>query len=128
MLILLSMLVGTATINVNTYIPAMPSIGLDTGASAQLVQLSLAVFMWGYALGQLFIGPLSDRYGRRRVLLLGLSSYTVVNFISAFAQQIEFLLILRVAQGLIAATGPVLVSSAFGQLAWIASVQHERYR
>lgn len=109
MLILLSMLVGTATINVNTYIPAMPAIGLDTGASAQLVQLSLAVFMWGYALGQLFIGPLSDRYGRRRVLLLGLSSYTVVNFISAFAQQIEFLLILRVAQGLIAATGPVLV-------------------
>lgn len=109
MLILLSMLVGTATINVNTYIPAMPAIGLDTGASAQLVQLSLAVFMWGYALGQLFIGPLSDRYGRRRVLLLGLSSYTVVNFVSAFAQQIEFLLILRVAQGLIAATGPVLV-------------------
>lgn len=109
MLILLSMLVGTATINVNTYIPAMPAIGLDIGASAQSVQLSLAVFMWGYAIGQLFIGPLSDRYGRLRVLQLGLVSYTCVNFISAFAGQIEVLLLLRTLQGLIAATGPVLV-------------------
>lgn len=109
MLILLSMLVGTATINVNTYIPAMPAIGLDTGASAQLVQLSLAVFMWGYALGQLVVGPLSDRYGRLSVLRWGLISYTVVNFVSAFAQQIETLLFLRILQGLIAATGPVLV-------------------
>lgn len=103
------MLVGTATINVNTYIPAMPAIGIDIGTSPAMVQLSLAVFMWGYALGQLFVGPLSDRYGRIRVLQWGLVSYTIINLISAFTAEIETLLVLRALQGLIAATGPVVV-------------------
>jgi MFS transporter, DHA1 family, multidrug resistance protein len=62
---------------VDTSLPAMPLIGQEFAASPQRVQLTLSLFMFGYAFGQILAGPLSDRFGRRPTLLIGLSVYTL---------------------------------------------------
>jgi MFS transporter, DHA1 family, multidrug resistance protein len=91
---------------VDTSLPAMPMMGHEFGASPEQVQLTLSVFMFGYAFGQILAGPLSDRFGRRPVLLVGLSVYTLCGFGCALAGSIGTLIALRFIQALAAATGP----------------------
>ena len=90
------------------YTPVMPSVGVDLGAGADSVKLTLTTYMLGFAVGQLFYGPLSDRYGRRPVLLGGLVFFTVATFGCSFAPSIGGLIGLRILQGLGAASGSVL--------------------
>ena len=72
------------------------------------MKLTLTTYMLGFAVGQLFYGPLSDRYGRRPVLLGGLLFFTVTTFACSFAPSIGGLIGLRILQGLGAASGSVL--------------------
>jgi MFS transporter, DHA1 family, multidrug resistance protein len=91
---------------VDTSLPAMPLIGREFGASPERVQLTLSVFMFGYAFGQILAGPLSDRFGRRPVMLIGLSVYTLSGLGCALAGGIDQLIVLRFIQALAAAAGP----------------------
>jgi DHA1 family bicyclomycin/chloramphenicol resistance-like MFS transporter len=91
---------------VDTSLPAMPMIGHDFAASPERVQLTLSLFMFGYAFGQILAGPLSDRFGRRPMLLIGLSIYTLAGLGCALADGIGTLIVMRVIQALAAATGP----------------------
>ncbi len=91
---------------VDTSLPAMPSIGREFAASPERVQLTLSLFMFGYAFGQILAGPLSDRFGRRPMLLIGLSIYTLSGLGCALAGSIETLIVLRFIQALAAAVGP----------------------
>lgn len=91
---------------VDTSLPAMPMMGREFAASPEQVQLTLSVFMFGYAFGQILAGPLSDRFGRRPILLIGLSVYTLCGFGCAFTGSIGTLITLRFFQALAAATGP----------------------
>ena len=95
-------------LTMSIYTPVMPSVGQDLAATPDSVKLTLTTYMLGFAVGQLFYGPLSDRYGRRPVLLGGLLFFTLTTFGCSFAGSIGDLIWLRVLQGLGAASGSVL--------------------
>ncbi|WP_296349598.1 multidrug effflux MFS transporter [Reyranella sp.] len=95
-------------LTMSIYTPVMPSVGHDLVATPDSVKLTLTTYMIGFAVGQLFYGPLSDRYGRRPVLLGGLFFFTLTTFACSFAPSIGGLIGLRILQGLGAASGSVL--------------------
>ncbi|MDP2375191.1 multidrug effflux MFS transporter, partial [Reyranella sp.] len=95
-------------LTMSIYTPVMPSVGHDLVATPDNVKLTLTTYMLGFAVGQLFYGPLSDRYGRRPVLIGGLMFFTAMTFGCSFANSIGNLIVLRVLQGLGAASGSVL--------------------
>ncbi|KIZ47610.1 MULTISPECIES: multidrug effflux MFS transporter [Rhodopseudomonas] len=93
-------------------LPALPQIGsVFNIASGNRLQGVLSAFMIGFGVGQFVIGPLSDRYGRRPILLAGMVVYTIASVLAVVAPSFETLLIARVAQGLgTAATRVIAVS------------------
>lgn len=100
--------------SVDAYSPAFPNILAEFGTSEGLVQLTLSATLVGMAGGQLVAGPLSDRYGRRRPLLVGLAGYVVASVLCAFAWSVEVLVAARLFQGLTAATG-IVMARAIGR-------------
>jgi DHA1 family bicyclomycin/chloramphenicol resistance-like MFS transporter len=95
-------------LSIDMYLPAFPAIALEFGAADSQVQLSLTAFIIGLSVGQLLVGPLSDSWGRRRPLLVGIGSYAVVSFFCAFAPGALALSGLRLLQGLGVAAGFVV--------------------
>ena len=79
LIVLLGSIVAIGPLSIDTYLPAFPSMSRSLDASASAVQLTLTACLAGLALGQLFAGPLSDRLGRRRPILVGLSCYVVAS-------------------------------------------------
>jgi DHA1 family bicyclomycin/chloramphenicol resistance-like MFS transporter len=108
LVLLLGALTAFAALSTDFYLPAFPSIGASLGATAPQVELTLAVFFVGVAVGQLFYGPLSDRVGRRRPLLGGLILYTAASIGCAFAPTVEALTFFRLLQALGGCAGIVL--------------------
>jgi DHA1 family bicyclomycin/chloramphenicol resistance-like MFS transporter len=108
LLIFLTLLMALSTLSTNMYLASFPSLGSDLGATPAQVKLTLSVFLIGVAAGQLVIGPLSDRYGRRPLLLAGLALYAIASALCALAANIEWMLGIRVAQAIGACTGAVL--------------------
>lgn len=94
--------------SVDAYAPGFPRIEAEFATTSVMVQLTLASLLVGLAAGQLVVGPLSDRYGRKPLLLIGLSGYLVASLACALAWSIEVLVAARLLQGLTAATGIVL--------------------
>ncbi|MET3860355.1 DHA1 family bicyclomycin/chloramphenicol resistance-like MFS transporter [Dietzia sp. 2505] len=92
----------------DTYLPALPLIVGEFGVSASVAQLTLTAFMVALAAGQLVIGPLSDRVGRRTLLILGAVGTAVAAVMCALAPSIWVLVLGRVAQGFFGAAGIVL--------------------
>lgn len=90
------------------YLPALPAITRDLHASAAQVQLTLSACLLGLALGQVVIGPLSDAFGRRRPLLLGVAAYTLASLCCVVSPSIGALIVLRFIQGLAGAAGIVI--------------------
>lgn len=107
-IILLVALSSFGPLTMSIYTPVMPLIGADLLAGSGSVKLTLTTYMLGFAVGQLFYGPLSDRHGRRPVALVGVLFFTVASIGCAFAPSIGGLIGLRVLQGLGAASGSVL--------------------
>lgn len=107
-LALLISLSSFGPLTMSIYTPVMPLIGSDLGAGADSVKYTLTTYMVGFAVGQLFYGPISARFGRRPVVLVGVAFFTLMSFGCAFADSISGLIGLRVLQGLGAASGAVL--------------------
>ena len=107
-ILVLALLSAVAPLATDMYLPGFPSIAEELGAEASQVQLTLTSFLLGLALGQLLIGPLSDRYGRRRPLLLGTSVALLAGAASVFAPDVHTLIGLRFLQGLGGAAGIVI--------------------
>ncbi|GGO09013.1 Bcr/CflA family multidrug efflux MFS transporter [Saccharibacillus kuerlensis] len=93
---------------IDMYLPAFPEIAKDLNTSASLVQFSLTACLLGLGIGQLVVGPLSDAYGRRRPLLIGIIAYVIVSFACAYSPNIGTLIVLRFAQGFAASAGIVI--------------------
>src|SRR5574344_258455 len=93
------------------YLPALPQLGLFFKTSPSMVQLTITVSLIGLAAGQLFIGPLSDKYGRKKPLLISLLLYIVSTAGCLFSTGIEFFLFFRLVQGLAGAGGIVISRS-----------------
>ena len=97
---------------VDMSLPAFPALATDFTTSADHVQLTISFYLIGYAAGQLFCGPLSDRFGRRPVLLIGMTIYTISAFFCAFAPTIETMVALRLLQGFGGCVGVVVTRAA----------------
>jgi DHA1 family bicyclomycin/chloramphenicol resistance-like MFS transporter len=106
--VLLALLTAAAPISVDMYLPSLPEIGRTLGASVPQVQLTLSVFLFGFAFSQIVYGPISDHVGRKPVLVAALSVYTAASLGCALAPSIEMLIVLRVVQALGVAGAPVL--------------------
>jgi len=106
--VLLGALAGMTALAVDMSLPSLPTITASFNASPRSVQLTLSLFLVGYAGAQLFCGPLSDRFGRRRVLIGGLVIYTLAGYACAISSSIEVLVTARLIQGCGACVGPVL--------------------
>jgi DHA1 family bicyclomycin/chloramphenicol resistance-like MFS transporter len=106
--ILLTTLVALGPLSTDLYLPALPTLAQAFATDAARVQLTLSVFLAGFAVAQLFYGPLSDRYGRRPVMLFGLALYLVSSLACMLAPGIDTLILARFFQALGACAGPVL--------------------
>lgn len=96
----LTLLLGIQPVTTDLYLPALPGIAGVFGAPMSAVQLTLSALIICFGIGQLICGPLSDRHGRRPVLLGGLSLYAVASVASTLAPSIEALIAWRALQGL----------------------------
>ncbi|MFJ4919425.1 multidrug effflux MFS transporter [Streptomyces sp. NPDC088725] len=95
-------------ISMDGYLPALPEVTRSLNSPAATVQLTLTACLAGMALGQIVIGPMSDRWGRRRPLLIGMVAYIVATAICALAPTTELLIGFRLLQGLAGAAGIVI--------------------
>jgi MFS transporter, DHA1 family, multidrug resistance protein len=87
-------------LSTDLYLASLPSLATVFGVPASTVQLTLSMFVIAFGLAQLVIGPLSDRYGRRPVLLYGLSLYVIASLLCAIAPGIGLLIVARFLQAL----------------------------
>ncbi|WP_197029056.1 multidrug effflux MFS transporter [Blastococcus sp. URHD0036] len=107
-ILLLGALSAMAPLSLDLYLPALPDLEAEFGGGQSAIQLTLTAAAVGLAAGQLVAGPLSDRFGRRGPLLLGLAAYTVSTLLSAFAPAVWVLVVIRVLEGMAGASGIVL--------------------
>ncbi|MFF8968265.1 multidrug effflux MFS transporter [Streptomyces sp. NPDC014995] len=108
LVLVLGGLTATPPLAMDMYLPALPEVTRALHAPAATVQLTLTACLAGMALGQLVVGPMSDRWGRRRPLLAGLAVYVVATALCALAPTLEMLVAFRLAQGLAGAAGIVI--------------------
>ncbi|SMF90169.1 MFS transporter, DHA1 family, bicyclomycin/chloramphenicol resistance protein [Azospirillum oryzae] len=107
-LAILSALMGFASISTDLYLPAMPAMGRALGADAGHVELTVSGYLVGFSLGQLFWGPLSDRFGRRLPVAVGLVLFAIGSAGCAMAGSAWALVGWRVLQAVGACAGVVL--------------------
>lgn len=108
LLALITALVAMGVASMALYIPSLPAIQAEFGVQPSDTQLTLTLFFLGFAGAQLLFGPMSDRYGRKPVLIIGLGLYAAVSLGCAFATGIESLQAGRFLQGIVACVGPVV--------------------
>lgn len=105
--LILSMLLGIQPVTTDLYLPALPALTEGFGAAMSQAQLTLSALLLAFGTSQLIWGPLSDRFGRRPILLCGLAAYTLASVGSTFAPSMAMLIAWRVVQG--AAMGAVVM-------------------
>ena len=108
LILILGALSAFGPLSMDMYLPGLPSLTHELGASASAGQLTLTGCMLGIAAGQLFTGPLSDSLGRRRPLLAGLIGYIAASLACAVAPSIGVLIVLRFIQGTLGGAGVVI--------------------
>lgn len=108
---ILTLLIALNPISNDTMLPGIPSLRREFGISTGAAQLTLSFHIFAFAIGQLILGPLSDRFGRRPVIMWSLSVFCGASALSAFAPSFEALLAGRTLQGIAAAAGPVIARS-----------------
>ena len=103
--LMLSLLLGLQPVTTDLYLPALPTITESFGAPVSQAQLTLTALLLAFGLSQLLWGPVSDRFGRRPVLLTGLAAYAIAAGVSAMANSMEVLILCRMAQGIARGAG-----------------------
>lgn len=97
--LVLSLLLGLQPITTDLYLPALPALRHELGAGMAQTQLTLTALLLAFGLSQLVWGPLSDRFGRRPVLLWGLAAYVLASVASTLAPTMALLVVARTVQG-----------------------------
>lgn len=113
---LLGSLTAVPPLAMDMYLPSLPEVTRSLHAPAATVQLTLTACLAGMALGQLVVGPMSDRWGRRRPLLAGLAVFVVATVLCALAPTVELLVACRLAQGLAGAAAIVIARAVVRDL------------
>ncbi|MBC8060950.1 MAG: multidrug effflux MFS transporter [Clostridiaceae bacterium] len=99
-IIFIAFLSAFIPLSTDIYLPALPKMVESFNTTASLVNLTLIFFFIFYALGTLFWGPLSDKYGRKRVLLIGLTIYTIASILCIFSSNVYQLILFRILQSI----------------------------
>lgn len=106
--LILACLVAFGPLSIDMYLPALPAISDSLSASAGSVKQTITIFLVGFSIGMLIYGPLSDRYGRRKLLISGIIIYLLATVGAIFAPNVEVLLGSRLLQALGGASASVL--------------------
>jgi MFS transporter, DHA1 family, multidrug resistance protein len=114
--LLLSFLTALGPLSMDMYLPSLPDIGRTLSAPVLQVQLTISSYLFGFAVGQIFYGPISDRLGRRPVLLAALVVYALATIGCAAARSIDALIALRFLQALGGAGAIVLARAVVRDL------------
>ena len=113
---LLAALSAIGPLTTDMYLPSLPDIARQLGASTAQVQLTISAYLIGFAVGQIFYGPVSDRHGRKPVLLSALALYCVASLACALSTSIEMLIVARFVQALGGSGGIVLARAVVRDL------------
>jgi DHA1 family bicyclomycin/chloramphenicol resistance-like MFS transporter len=108
LLVLLTVMTGMSSMSLTLLVPAMPGLVSVFATDPNAVQLTVTLYLVGLAVSQLLLGPLSDKFGRRPVVLAGLALATVASCAAIFVSTIGGLIVARVAQSFGASTGQVI--------------------
>jgi DHA1 family bicyclomycin/chloramphenicol resistance-like MFS transporter len=108
LIVLLMAMSAIGPVSLNILVPATPAMAVLFDTSIATVQLTLSLYLFGLAISQLFLGPLSDRFGRKPVLLAGLGITALASFGAMFATSIGMLILFRTLQALGASSGLVI--------------------
>nr|WP_225987104.1 multidrug effflux MFS transporter [Streptomyces spectabilis] len=114
--LILGGLTAMPPLSMDMYLPALPEVTDALHAPAATIQLTLTACLMGMALGQLVVGPMSDKWGRRRPLLAGLFVYVFATAICALAPTAELLIAFRLLQGLAGAAAIVIARAVVRDL------------
>ena len=99
LIFLVTLLAMTGPLSTDMYMPSLPNMAHQFGTTAIIVNVTLVVFFFFMSIGMLFFGPLSDRHGRKKILLVALSIYLVSSVLCACAMNIYFLIVVRSLEG-----------------------------
>ncbi|MET7845949.1 multidrug effflux MFS transporter [Streptomyces sp. NPDC005356] len=110
--VVLALLTVFGPISMDLYLPVLPALTHELHASTSAAQLTVTACLLGLAFGQLIAGPLSDRFGRRRPMLVGAVAYIATSVLCAFSPSVESLVAARFVQGLAGAVGIVIAQAA----------------
>lgn len=108
---ILGLLAMLMPLSIDMYLPALPVISAQFGVPAGSAQMTLSTYILGFALGQLFYGPMADSLGRKPVILGGTLVFAVAAVACALAQTIDNLIIMRFFHGLAAAAASVVINA-----------------
>ncbi|MCA8909343.1 MAG: multidrug effflux MFS transporter [Rhodospirillaceae bacterium] len=106
--LVLTLLVAFGPLSTDLYLPALPTISTTFGVDSGSAQLTLSIFLLGFAAGMLAYGPLSDRFGRRPLIIGGIVVFVLATVGCALADSLESLIVWRFFQAIGACCGPVL--------------------
>ena len=115
-LLILGALSAFGPLAIDFYLPSFPTLAQQFGTDVEHIQLSLAAYFVGIAIGQLFYGPLADRFGRRVPLLVGVALFTVASLACALATNLEWLVTARFVQALGGCAGMVITRAVVRDL------------
>lgn len=111
LVVILGLLAMLMPLSIDMYLPALPQIAREFAVPAGSVQMTLNVYILGFALGQLFYGPLADSFGRKPVITFGTLIFAIAAAACALSQTIDQLINMRLLHGLSAAAGSVVISA-----------------
>ncbi|MDV6281794.1 multidrug effflux MFS transporter [Rhodococcus jostii] len=110
--ILLLVLTVFGPISMDLYLPVLPALTIELDAATSMAQLTVTACLIGLALGQLIAGPLSDRFGRRVPLYVGVVAYILTSALCAVSPSVELLIVARLVQGMAGGVGIVIAQAA----------------
>src|SRR5262245_22199840 len=105
--VLLTAVVGLGALSIDMFLPSLPALAAHYQTTPATAQLTVTLFLVGLAVAQFVFGPLSDRFGRRWVLIGGLGVYAIAGLACAVAPSIGVLIAARLLQAFGAGSGPV---------------------
>jgi DHA1 family bicyclomycin/chloramphenicol resistance-like MFS transporter len=109
--VMLGILTMMMPLGTDIFLASMPAFARDYGMSVGAAELTLAAFFAGNAVGQIFWGPLSDRFGRKPIIVIAVASYFLAALAIAFSDNFTLAVILRVVQGAAASSGRILANA-----------------